>query len=62
MGCLHCGGAITGKRRDKGYCSDKCRNAAFQARTNRTHIKDGDKVTINGKTFYIYSQPKPSTQ
>jgi hypothetical protein len=57
-GCLHCGGPIKGKRSDKEYCSDRCRNAAFQARTNRTHIKDGDTIIINGKTFYLYREKR----
>lgn len=58
MQCRHCGAEIANKRSDANYCSNRCRAAYFQARTKRTHIKDGDVLTINGKTFYIYSTPK----
>lgn len=54
MLCRHCGADFKPKRKDAEYCSDKCRAAAYQARTKRTHIKNGDSLTINGKTFYLY--------
>jgi len=56
--CQHCGAVMAPKPRDRKYCSGRCRNAAFQSNSNRTHVKDGDRITINGKVFYLYREKR----
>lgn len=56
--CRACGAVFAPSRKDAVYCSARCRAAYFQKRTRRTHIKDGDTLVLNGKTFWVYSSPK----